>query len=96
MSDLMFEWDEAKALVNVTKHGITFEEALTIFTDPALVTYPDDNHSLTEDRYISIGRSTRRRVLLAVHTDRGLAIRIISCRKATKGEQRTYDQSAQF
>lgn len=94
ISDLLFEWDEAKAYTNEIKHGIGFVEAATIFADPHLVTYADEEHSDWEARFISIGLSARRRILLAVHTERATAIRIISCRKVTKAEQRTYEQSA--
>lgn len=90
--DFLFEWDEAKARENARKHKVTFEEAVSVFTDPFLLTFPDDKHSDSEDRFISIGRSERRRVLLVVHTDRGDAIRLISCRKATSAERKTYEQ----
>ena len=88
----IFEWDEEKAQQNVRRHRVTFEEAVSIFSDPYLVTFPDDEHSDVEDRFISIGRSDRGRVLLAIHTDRGDAIRLISCRKATAAERATYEQ----
>jgi uncharacterized DUF497 family protein len=90
--DFLFEWDEVKARENARKHKVTFEEAVSVFTDPFLLTFPDEKHSETEDRFISIGRSERERVLLVVHTDRGDAIRLISCRKATSAERKTYEQ----
>jgi uncharacterized protein len=90
--DFVFEWDEVKARQNARRHRVTFEEAVSIFSDPYLVTFPDDEHSDIEDRFISIGQSDRGRVLLVVHTDRGDAIRLISCRKATAAERTTYEQ----
>jgi hypothetical protein len=89
---LQFEWDDTKARQNQAKHKISFEEAKTIFSDPFLVTYPDDTHSEHEDRFISIGQSTRGRFLLVIHTDRDDRVRIISSRKATAAEQDVYDQ----
>lgn len=95
---LIFEWDVYKAQSNLRKHGISFEEAKTVFHDPRLLTYPDDFHAETEDRFISIGYSGRQRLLLVVHTERDqtneLLIRIISSRKATAAEQKTYEESA--
>ena len=90
--DFLFEWDEPKAHANARKHKVTFEEAISVFTDPWLVTFPDEEHSQIEERYISIGRSDRGRILLVVHTEREDAIRLISCRKATAAERRTYEQ----
>lgn len=90
--DFLFEWDEMKARQNARRHGVTFAEAVSVFSDLYLVTFPDDEHSDIEDRLISIGRSDRGRILLVVHTDRGDAIRLISCRKATTTERTTYGQ----
>ena len=89
--DFVFEWDEGKAQSNARKHNVTFEEAVSVFSDPVLVTYADEEHSEDEDRFISIGQSDRRRILLVVHTDRGHAIRLISCRKATTMERKMYE-----
>jgi hypothetical protein len=89
--DFLFEWNEAKARANARKHKVTFEEAVSVFTDSFLVTFPDEEHSESEERLISIGRSERGRILLVIHTDRGDAIRLISCRKATRAERRTYE-----
>lgn len=95
--ELIFEWDANKARSNLSKHGVSFEEAKTIFNDPFLLTYPDDFHSATEDRFVSIGHSGRQRLLLVVHTERDqdneLLIRIISCRHATVAERKTYEES---
>ncbi len=93
---LVFEWDDSKAKGNLTKHGVTFDEAKTIFGDPLVLTFPDDKHSDTEDRFISIGHSSRLRVLLVVHTEHDfgdeLVIRIISSRRAKTAERRTYEE----
>jgi uncharacterized DUF497 family protein len=88
--DFIFEWDEVKARRNARRHKVTFEEAVSVFSDPYLVTFPDAEHSDVEERFISIGRSDRGRILLVIHTDRGNAIRLISCRKATAAERTIY------
>ncbi len=95
--ELIFEWDANKARVNIGNHKVSFNEAKTIFDDPYLVTYLDEFHSDSEDRYISIGYSTRNRILLAVHTEyqeteETLVIRIISSRKATPSEHKFYEE----
>ncbi len=94
---LVFEWDAEKAKANVRKHRVSLEEAKTIFNDPLLISFRDQEHSFTEERLISIGMSTSNRILLAVHTEREaiegeLVIRIISCRKATPSERRVYEK----
>lgn len=89
---LQFEWDTPKARHNQAKHKISFEEAKTIFSDPFLLTYLDDTHAEQEERFLSIGQSSRGRVLLVVHTDRDGRIRIISSRKATVAERDVYEQ----
>ncbi len=94
---LVFEWDIHKAQSNLTKHRVSFEEAKTVFNDPLLLTYPDELHSETEDRYISIGCSGQRRTLLVVHTEKEakkeVLIRIISSRKATNMERKLYEET---
>jgi uncharacterized protein len=90
--ELTFEWDEPKATANFKKHKVSFEEAKTIFNDPLLLTFPDREHSNGEQRQLSIGLSTRGRVLIIVHTDRGNNIRLISGRKATANERKVYEQ----
>jgi len=95
--ELLFEWDENKARENLKKHKVSFEEAKTVFNDPLLITFPDEEHSEAEDRYISIGTSAPNKVLLVIHTERETAedtlmIRLISCRKATASEQKTYEE----
>jgi uncharacterized DUF497 family protein len=90
----MFEWDEAKAKSNLRKHRVSFEEAKTVFGDPLLLTFPDEAHSAGEERYLSLGLSAKGRVLVVAHTNRAGAIRMISCRKATAGERRSYEEGA--
>lgn len=89
---LTFEWHEEKAKENLRKHKVNFEEAKTVFNDPLSITIADPKHSADEDRYIDIGLSVKGQVLVVVYTERGSNIRIISCRKATKAEQRTYER----
>ena len=94
---IFFEWNEDKAKTNLHKHKISFEEAESIFDDEFLITYPDEVHSIDEERLISIGFSNANRVLLVVHLEQfesfeEIIIRIISCRKATKLEREIYEQ----
>jgi uncharacterized DUF497 family protein len=95
MMGLTFEWHEEKAAVNLMKHGVSFEEAKTIFNDSFSLTIADPQHSLDEERYIDLGRSDTGQLLVVCYTERGSNIRIISCRKATKSERRTYEQRRQ-
>ena len=90
---LIFEWDEKKANQNIKKHGISFEEAATVFGDPFSITIYDPLHSKDEDRFVILGMSNRNRVLVVVHTDRDDKIRIISARKATKKERKQYESN---
>ena len=87
-----FEWDPSKAASNVQKHGVSFEEASTVFGDPFSRTIPDPLHSDEEDRWVTVGLSAHMRTLVVVHTDRGDSIRIISARRATRPERRDYEQ----
>lgn len=87
-----FEWNPGKAELNYIKHGISFEEAATVFSDPLSVTFPDLDHSIGESRYIIIGISSFGQLLIVAHTDRGETIRIISARKATRPERRFYER----
>lgn len=94
MSDVLdFEWDPAKATRNEAKHGVSFKEATTVFDDSMFMTVIDDEHSADEERYITIGMSSHGRLLMVAHTDRNGLIRIISARKATKSEERFYDDA---
>lgn len=90
---LTFEWDEIKAKTNLKKHNVSFEEGKSIFNDPFLFTFPDNAHSLDEERYIDIGLSASGRVLVLTHTERHGKIRIINCRKATPHERSFYEES---
>lgn len=90
--NLTFEWDEEKAKSNLKKHRVSFDEALTVFTDPFSLTIPDPGHSSGEQRYIDIGSSERGRMLVVVYTERGSNIRIVSGRKATKSERKIYGE----
>lgn len=88
MIDDIFEWDNAKATSNFSKHGVSFEEARTVFEDAFALTVADMDHSDMEDRFATIGLSLISRVLLVIHAERGERIRIISARKATPSERR--------
>lgn len=91
---LSFEWDQKKTRVNEQKHGITFDEACTVFADPLSLTIHDPLHSDNEDRFIITGVSHKNRILIVVHTERGDNIRIISARKATQKERLYYENNA--
>jgi uncharacterized protein len=87
-----FEWDSAKAEANLSRHGVSFEEALTAFADPLSSTIADPDHSESEQRYILLGLSSRGRLVVVAHTERGDKIRIISARLASKRERRSYEE----
>jgi uncharacterized DUF497 family protein len=89
---LIFEWDEEKAQINLQKHGVSFEEAATVFGDPLSLTIDDPQHSELEDRFVTIGISHRGQLVIVVHTDRNDRIRIISSRFATTRERKAYEQ----
>ena len=90
---LSFEWDENKARSNLAKHGVSFEEATTVFGDPLSLTIPDPAHSQAEDRFIVLGYSHQRKLLVVVHTERGDSIRIISARRASRRERKNHEES---
>jgi uncharacterized DUF497 family protein len=91
---LTFEWDADKAASNGAKHGVTFDEARTVFGDPLAVIFDDEEHSLDELREIIIGHSVLQRLLLVSFTERGdEVVRIISARKANKRERKDYEES---
>lgn len=85
-----FEWDDVKAAANLRKHGVSFDEAVTVFLDPDALTVFDDQHSDDEDRYLTIGFSAAGRLVIVSHTDRGRVMRVISARKPTKAETEEY------
>ncbi len=87
------EWDPVKAETNPKKHQVSFEEASTVFDDPLFITFLDVDHSVDEERYITIGLSKANRLLLIAHTERQGITRIVSARKATKNERRFYEEA---
>lgn len=87
-----FEWDESKAALNLRKHGVSFEEAASVFSDPLAYTFADPDHSLGEERLLTFGHSRTSRLLAVIHSERGRAIRIISARTATRHERGIYEQ----
>ncbi len=87
------EWDESKNLLNQKKHRVSFEEAATVFADPLEIMIDDPDHSSAERRFISIGESFRRRVLVVSYMERGNEIRIINARKPTRSERRAYEEA---
>jgi hypothetical protein len=91
-ANLIFEWDEEKSQNNFRKHKVSFEEAKSVFNDPFALTIQDPKHSIGEYRYIDIGYSSKGRILVVAYSERRSNIRIISCRRATKLEQRVYEK----
>jgi hypothetical protein len=88
---MQFEWNPDKANSNLKKHGVSFNEASTVFNDPLSITFPDPDHSYGEERYVIIGLSSANRILIVPHTDRADRVRIISAREATRNERRFYE-----
>ena len=89
---MRFEWDPGKAAENLDKHGVSFEEAATVFRDVLSATGADPDHSFDEERFVTFGISTGDRLLTIAHTDRGDTIRIISARPATPSERKIYEE----
>ncbi|HEY2921834.1 MAG TPA: BrnT family toxin [Candidatus Binatia bacterium] len=88
-----FEWDEEKAEANILNHsGVTFFEAVTVFGDPLSVICDDDEHSIGERRFLTIGRSSQDRILIVSYTERGDVIRILGAREAEPKEIRAYEE----
>jgi len=87
----VFEWDPAKAATNRRKHGVTFDEASTVFGDPLALMIADPDHSEQEDRYVLVGASVRERVLVVAFVERPPWTRLISARLATRSERRRYE-----
>ena len=90
---LKFEWDRKKAASNLSKHGVSFEEALTAFADPLARIFDDEDHSIEEQREIIIGHSVKERLLVVCFAARGESVRIFSARKATKRERKDYEEN---
>ncbi len=88
----IFEWDPEKAEANLSKHGVSFAEAVTAFGDPLSMNMPDPDHSESEQRFIVLGMSDRYRLLVVSYTERPLRTRIISARLATRHERRQYEE----
>lgn len=93
--DAEFEWDAEKAEANLLKHGVSFEEAATVFFDPLSLTIPDPLHSADENRFVTTGVSDRQRQLVVIHAEHGERIRIISARLPTPGERKNYESGSE-
>jgi len=89
---MIYEWDESKAAANLIKHGVSFEEAKTVFNDPLYVDFYDPDHSFGEHRFILLGESAQRRILFVSYMERNNSIRLISAREATISERKAYEQ----
>ncbi len=89
---MLVRWDPRKAAANLRKHGVSFEEAATVFRDTLAATAADPDHSVGEDRYVSFGVSVRGRLLVVAHTEREGTIRLISARLAKKRERKIYEE----
>jgi len=88
---MRFEWDRNKAKRNEKKHGVSFEEAMTVFYDPLSATFDDPDHSVGQERFLTLGYSAKRRLLVVAHADGEKAIRIISARPATAHERKRHE-----
>jgi uncharacterized protein len=89
---MKFQWDESKAEKNQLKHRVTFEEAQTVFEDPLYVDFYDPDHSQGEERYLIIGMSSQRRLLIVSYTERENSTRLISARETTRSEREAYEE----
>lgn len=89
---MQFEWDTHKALLNLRKHKVSFEEAATALRDTMAATGADPDHSMGEFRYVTFGFSERGRLLVVAHTERGETVRIISARLANRRERKIYEE----
>lgn len=88
---MQFEWDRGKAQRNLRKHGVSFDEAVTVFYDLLSATFHDPDHSVGENRFVTVGYSARGRLLVVSHTERGNAVRIIGARHATPRERKRHE-----
>jgi len=89
---MKFVWHPAKARTNLRKHGVSFDEASTVFNDPLSRTFDDPDHSLDEERFVIIGHSEDGRLLFVSHTDDGDTVRIISARPTTQAERKYHEE----
>ncbi|MHB8668163.1 MAG: BrnT family toxin [Burkholderiales bacterium] len=89
---MKFEWDPRKAAINLRKHGVSFDEAASVFHDPLAVSGPDPDHSIGEHRYITFGQSSVGRLLAVHHAHRPGTIRLFSARRLTRGERKIYEE----
>ena len=89
---MKFEWDSQKAEANRRKHGVSFDEAASVFLDPLAVSGPDPDHSIGENRFITFGHSSIGRLIAVHHTHRPGTIRLFSARRMTRGERKLYEE----
>lgn len=90
---MRFEWNPVKARANARKHGVSFQEAASVFYDPLAATGADPDHSEGESRWVTFGISSQGRLLAVAHTERGDSVRIISARLATRSERNIYEEN---
>ena len=89
---MQFKWDEKKATAKLANHGVSFDEAKTVFDDPLYVDFYDPDHSYDEHRYLIVGESQQGRLLIVSYTERGDAVRLISAREVTLAERKAYEE----
>lgn len=89
---MAFDWDKKKAAENLVKHGVSFDEAVTVFDDPLYVDLYDPDHSIGEHRFIILGESAQGRLLMVSYTERGDLTRLISARELTTTERKKYEE----
>ena len=89
---MRFEWNPKKAAANLKKHGVTFQEAATVFGDPLAITFQDPDHSMDEERQMTFGQSLQKRLIVVSHTERKERTRIISARLMDRKERIIYDE----
>lgn len=94
MYGIAFEWDRTKDSTNRRKHGVEFTEACSVFADPLSITIPDPDHAFGEERFVIVGMSSKRSLLIVVHTIRGERVRLISARSATRQERHKYEETS--
>ena len=95
LGSVIFTWDPGKAAANLKKHGVDFREGATVFDDSLSTTFPDSAHSISEQRFLTIGMSAPGQLLVVAHTEQGQTIRIISARPVTRHERTFYEEDQQ-